>query len=121
MRLNVRTTMRSNDAWLGLPYDLFQFTQLQLTICNVMGYDPGTYTHTAWSMHLYQENANVSYAVTEPPAEPSKPYPIVNGIGCGTSFNQARARARLIAYGDLETISPLTDSEGWYYRALHAA
>lgn len=118
-RLDMRVTMRSNDAWLGLPYDMFQFTQLQLTICNVLGYEPGTYTHTAWSMHLYYENANASYAVTEPPDFGHRALPIVHGIGVGTSMNQARARARLIAHGELETIQPLTDSEGWYYRALH--
>jgi Thymidylate synthase len=53
-RLDMWTSMRSNDAWLGLPYDVFQFTQLQLTVANVLGVGVGTYTHFAASLHIYE-------------------------------------------------------------------
>lgn len=54
--LNMNVVMRSNDVWLGFPYDVFQFTQLQLTLARVLGVEVGTYTHTAWSMHFYETN-----------------------------------------------------------------
>lgn len=62
--LSAHVTMRSNDVWLGLPYDMFQFTQLQLTLCNILGLRPGTYTHTAWSMHLYDRDLVKTYDLT---------------------------------------------------------
>jgi thymidylate synthase len=55
-RLNASVVMRSNDVWLGTCYDIFQFTQLQYTIANMLGVDVGTYTHVAWSLHLYERD-----------------------------------------------------------------
>jgi len=110
--LNMRVTMRSNDAWLGLPYDMFQFTQLQLTLANVLGVVPGTYTHTAWSMHLYHEHVNLSYQVTDRAGLATEErYPDL-GIGHdGDSFDDVRQRARAIRNG---SVALPTDSERWY-------
>jgi len=55
--LNMHVRMRSNDVWLGLPYDVFQFTQLQINMASCLGYDVGRYYHTATSMHAYTNNA----------------------------------------------------------------
>ena len=54
--LNLVTTMRSNDVWLGLPYDVFCFTQLQKLVANQLNVSVGAYTHQAGSMHLYDKN-----------------------------------------------------------------
>ena len=62
----MNTVMRSNDAWLGLPYDMFQFCQLQLTLCNSLDLIPGTYRHTALSMHLYLRNVSEASKVQAP-------------------------------------------------------
>lgn len=55
-KLNMGVVMRSNDVWLGTPYDVFMFTQLQLTMANIVGVDVGRYTHHAWSLHAYERN-----------------------------------------------------------------
>lgn len=55
-KLHLVATMRSNDAWLGLPYDVFAFTCLQWLVASVLGIEPGTYTHQVGSMHLYEKN-----------------------------------------------------------------
>lgn len=55
-KLNLTTYMRSNDAYLGLPHDLFCFTMLQEMISNRTGIDLGTYTHFATSMHIYEKH-----------------------------------------------------------------
>lgn len=55
-RLYARTIMRSNDAWLGLPYDLMMFCGLQRCIAYWLGVPPGEYQHSVGSMHLYQEH-----------------------------------------------------------------
>lgn len=51
--LELHTHMRSNDVVLGVSYDFFQFTQLQLTMANVLGCAVGPYEHHATSLHLY--------------------------------------------------------------------
>lgn len=59
--LDLNVTMRSNDVWLGLPYDLFQFNQLQHTVATLLSLEVGEYNHTAWSLHLYDRD----YAAAE--------------------------------------------------------
>ncbi len=49
-------TMRSNDIWLGLPYDIWSFTCLQILIAEELGLKVGTYTHQPGSLHLYERN-----------------------------------------------------------------
>jgi thymidylate synthase len=55
-RLEMRTTMRSNDLWLGTPYDLTQFAMLQCTVAQVLGVRPGRYYHSVGSLHLYERD-----------------------------------------------------------------
>ena len=55
-KLYMTTYMRSNDLWMGFPYDVFQFTNLQIMIAMILGVEIGTYTHVAGSLHLYARN-----------------------------------------------------------------
>jgi thymidylate synthase len=52
-RLSLFTSMRSNDAFVGLPHDLFTFTMLQEIVARSLGKDIGEYRHFVGSMHLY--------------------------------------------------------------------
>jgi len=54
--LELSVTMRSNDVWLGLPYDVFQFSALQASLANALGVALGVYTHHAVSLHLYERD-----------------------------------------------------------------
>ncbi len=56
-KLNLVVTMRSNDIWLGLPYDLFAFCHIQQLVARYLGIDMGWYQHQAMSLHLYDRNA----------------------------------------------------------------
>jgi thymidylate synthase len=56
-RLEMATMMRSNDAFVGLPHDVFTFTMLQELIARSLGCEPGGYSHFASSLHLYDRNA----------------------------------------------------------------
>jgi thymidylate synthase len=47
------TNMRSNDAILGLSYDMFSFTMLQEFVANMIGVEVGPYYHNAGSFHVY--------------------------------------------------------------------
>lgn len=45
--------MRSNDAYVGLPHDIFAFTMIQEYVARQLGASLGTYTHFVGSVHLY--------------------------------------------------------------------
>lgn len=55
-KLYLTTYMRSNDIWMGFPYDVFQFTCLQIYLAMKLNTNIGTYTHIAGSLHLYKRN-----------------------------------------------------------------
>jgi thymidylate synthase len=61
-KLCMITSMRSNDAWLGFPYDVFVNTSIQRTIANFMGLDVGWYQHNVGSMHLYAKHFEAANA-----------------------------------------------------------
>ncbi|HWQ85819.1 thymidylate synthase [Brevundimonas sp.] len=54
--LHLIVHMRSNDAYLGLPHDVFSFTMLQEIVANELGYKIGSYKHLVGSLHLYDEH-----------------------------------------------------------------
>lgn len=54
--LDLSVLMRSNDVWLGTAYDVFQFTQLQWSIAHELDLGVGRYSHTAWSLHVYERD-----------------------------------------------------------------
>ena len=55
-KLNMITMMRSNDVWLGLPYDFFNFTMIQAWIAFKLNLEIGYYNHFVGSIHLYENN-----------------------------------------------------------------
>lgn len=59
-RLHLVTYMRSNDVWLGMPYDAFSFTMLQRLIADEVGCNYGDYHHHVGSMHLYSRNLGLA-------------------------------------------------------------
>jgi thymidylate synthase len=54
--LNLVVTMRSNDAYIGLPHDVFCFTMLQEIISRTLSLEVGHYRHFVGSLHLYKKN-----------------------------------------------------------------
>ncbi len=58
-KLNMITTMRSNDVWLGSTNDIYCFTLLQELIASKLKIDLGFYQHNSGSMHLYEKNINI--------------------------------------------------------------
>lgn len=52
-QLSLTTHMRSEDTYMGLPYDLFSFTSIQQLIAAKLGIKLGTYHHIVNNLHLY--------------------------------------------------------------------
>ena len=53
-RLHLHVNMRSNDAYLGLPHDIFAFTMFQEVMARDLGVELGEYTHAVGSLHVYE-------------------------------------------------------------------
>ena len=54
-RLHLSVAMRSNDAYFGLPHDVFSFTMIQELAARTLGCELGTYSHYAGSLHIYAD------------------------------------------------------------------
>ena len=67
--------MRSNDAILGLPHDLFAFTFIQELVARSLGCDVGTYVHFVGSLHIYDERIDSGAAYLREGALASYPMP----------------------------------------------
>lgn len=114
-QLEMRTLMRSNDAWWGLPYDVFQFTQLQLTVARALNITAGKYTHTTWSLHLYDEHVPFVEDLTDPTDEPFQPL----GIGFNEmNWLEIMARANRMLHNPHHAAQKRTESEMWYESTL---
>lgn len=61
-RLNCHVFMRSSDVWLGLPYDVFNFSMLSHLVCGYLrpaiAVEPGSLFLTTASSHLYERDFN---------------------------------------------------------------
>ena len=59
-KLHMFTSMRSNDAFWGLPHDIFAFTMIQEIIARYLSVEIGNYSHAVGSLHLYQDKKNAA-------------------------------------------------------------
>lgn len=64
-RLHLVAMMRSNDAYLGFPHDVFCFTMLQELVARSLGIQVGEYHHFATSLHLYERDEDAVFAYLE--------------------------------------------------------
>lgn len=55
-KLHMYANMRSNDAFRGLPHDVFSFTMLQEVVARLLGLRLGHYHHSVGSLHLYTDD-----------------------------------------------------------------
>lgn len=73
-KLNCHVYMRSNDLWLGFPYDVFNFSMLSHLVCcrlnasaatNGDVIKPGMLYHTASSRHIYEQHFEQAEKLTK--------------------------------------------------------
>lgn len=123
-RLCQMTTMRSQDVWLGTPFDWFQFVQLHLTACRLLGVKSGIYRHMTASTHLYERDVEKAQHLVSTwydsggPADKDREWqPIGFGVDAGTTPEHLRWRCQnLREYGQGWQTLPedTTESEMWY-------
>lgn len=123
-KLNMSTFMRSNDAWWGWPYDVWQFATLQMTIARVIGVDVGTYTHHAASFHLYEAHWDVARKMLQDAPEGS-PTPTLAFGDMHSGWDSARVAAETTWRYVTGTANPrwpnmLDATQKWYAETLMA-
>jgi thymidylate synthase len=74
-RLHMFTSMRSNDAFLGLPHDVFCFTMLQEIMARTLLVEIGTYKHAVGSLHLYDKNTHAAQQFLDEGWQSTAPMP----------------------------------------------
>jgi len=57
-RLEATVSMRSSDAWLGIPYDIFNFAMLQRAVAAELQVEAGPLTLVIGSSHIYERDAD---------------------------------------------------------------
>lgn len=73
--LNLVVHMRSNDAYWGLPHDVFAFTMIQEIVANELGYKMGSYKHLVGSLHLYDSSREDVASFLEEGVQPTSAMP----------------------------------------------
>jgi thymidylate synthase len=88
-RLMMFTNMRSNDVFIGVPYDVFAFTMLQEILARTLDVEVGTYKHAVGSLHLYDKNRKAAQqylaegwqeTVSMPPMPLGDPWPVLRTL-----------------------------------------
>ena len=111
--LEMNAIMRSNDIWLGTPYDFTQFAVLQASVAQAVGVRPGTYVHSASSLHLYERDLEAAEKVSRETHGASMPFPL---WGCDDDIGEISKRARELAFGN--DFFPVTEFEAWAWQEL---
>jgi len=66
-KLHWMQIMRSNDVYMGLPYNIVQFTTMQEVIAGWLGLDLGEYNQISNSLHVYTRDLERVYNAQRKP------------------------------------------------------
>lgn len=117
-RLELSVTMRSNDVWLGLAYDAFVFTQLQMTLARWLGVAPGAYHHHAVNLHLYERDLDSVKKLHMPNGRDLNPLFTPRGFGRRPHDDLFGVLMRARTIGRGEPITRPTPDEQWFIDQL---
>lgn len=116
-QLLMHTHMRSNDAFFGLPHDIFAFTMLQEIAARELGFGLGQYTHSTTSLHLYHDcKASKDYPASKSTSGAEayfregfhdfKPMPVMPVGNPWESIEQVQIAEREIRTGNIDYPAP---------------
>lgn len=124
-KLNATTTMRSNDVFLGVAYDFWMFTRLQMTLAWALGLEVGDYRHHAVSLHAYERDWEKAKDLRVTDDEFRLPGGYTDGkpvlgayseVAALNRWRQARGWAEDVVFG--RSISNPSESVSWYATTL---
>lgn len=86
-RLHLSVSLRSNDAYWGLPHDVFCFTMIQEMMARRLGVELGEYYQYVGSMHVYDRFLPAMRAYLDEGFQQAHPMPV---MPVGNPFNLVR-------------------------------
>lgn len=116
LELRMVVTMRSQDVWLGVPYDVFMFSQLQLSLAHHLGVAVGRYTHHVGSLHLYDRDRDAADRLRPCPADRLPPVDYPRGVATWDDASYPTEAAEWLLDGSYDML--VTGHHGWYLRQL---
>lgn len=112
-RLNLLVNMRSNDAFWGLPHDVFAFTMLQEIVARSLEVDVGIYQQCIGSLHLYEDKVGEASRYVDEgfmSAKPMNPMPLGNPW---TEIEEVRAIADQVREGKQVDVKRINAGSYW--------
>lgn len=114
--LELIVTMRSQDLFLGVPYDLFMFSQLQASLAYHLGVGVGRYVHQVGSLHLYDRDREAIGMLTACPADRPPPLDYPRGVRSWNETSYPTETAARLLTRDLDDVE--RHDNAWYLRQL---
>lgn len=114
--LELHVTMRSQDVWLGVPYDAFMFSQIQLSLARQLAVSVGKYVHHVGSLHIYRRDVDAAHALVCAPVDAPRPvdYPVgVVAVNVEDTFVEV---AQFILEGSTSDVEAIANA--WYARQV---
>jgi thymidylate synthase len=112
-RLHMITYMRSNDAFHGLPHDVFAFTMLQEIFARSLRVELGSYKHAVGSLHLYDEQRNHAHQYLREGWQSTTPMPEMPAVNPWSSIRRLLIAESALRRGKTIRISDLRLSRYW--------
>jgi thymidylate synthase len=123
--LHMTCYLRANDAFLGLPSDVFTFTVLQELGANLLGADVGNYTHHVGSMHVNDPDrdkvrdllAEIDDLDYQPPRFT---FPIMPAVDCMDSIRLLIEEEQALRTGKVRHTPASVERTGltWYWQQI---
>lgn len=111
--LHLFTSMRSNDAFIGLPHDVFSFTMLQELIASIVGVQVGEYKHCAGSLHLYKDKFAAAQTYLDEGYQSITPMPSMPVNGAWESIEKLKSLEQDIRNGEAVDLQATDLAEYW--------
>jgi thymidylate synthase len=114
--LHMSVTMRSNDAYIGLPHDIFCFTMMQELVAAELGMSLGEYIHMVGSMHLYERDIDKARIYISEGFQKTAEMPVMPSGNAVLNMDRLIALERRIRDG--EAVNPDIEFDGPYWADL---
>ncbi|MEU1819950.1 thymidylate synthase [Streptomyces abikoensis] len=90
-RLHMTTSMRGQDVWIGMPYDLFFYTTLHELVVGWLEVELGEYHHQVGSLHIYEHDLDQADGLADVNASKAMPGLITPWEGFDKLLGQVEA------------------------------
>lgn len=114
--LELHVSMRSQDVWLGVPYDVFMFSQLQLSLARQLNVPVGRYVHHVGSLHVYERDRDAAGMLVACPVDRPRPTDYPPGIVSVRSDFRFTETSLALVEGEFDEDEARANP--WYVRQL---